>query len=235
MATELVELKATARTGVGKGAARKARREGKIPGVIYGDGKPPAPISIDGHELSIQVQKGHFTSTVVEIDVGGKKEKVIPRDVQFDPVRDIPIHVDLLRISADGIIRAAVPVRFLNETRAPGLKRGGVLNIVRHDIEVFCPYDQMPAAFEVDLTDLDIGAAIHISDITMPENVKPTIHDRDFTVATIAGAVKEPVEEEAEDAEAEAEGEDGEAKEGAEGEGDGDGKDAGDGDKGDKS
>lgn len=213
MAFELVELKATARERVGKGAARKARRNGQIPAVIYGDNKPPTPISLDQHALTQQVLKGHFTSTVLEINIEGKKEKVIPRDLQVHPVRDTPVHVDLLRISADGIIRAAVPVRFLNEGRSPGLKRGGVLNIVRHDIEVFCPYDKMPPYFEVDLEGLEIGAAIHVSDLTLPEGVQPTIQDRDFTVATIAGAVKQEVEE-TEDAAGEAAAEDGDKAEG---------------------
>lgn len=228
MANELVELKATARDRVGKGAARKARREGKIPAVIYGDSKPPAPITLDKHEVTIHVQKGHFTSTVVEVSIGDKKEKVIPRDVQFDPVRDTPVHIDLLRIGADGIIRAAVPVKFINETRSPGLKRGGVLNIVRHDIEVFCPYDRMPQFFEIDLDGLEIGATIHVSELTMPESVSPVIQDRDFTVATIAGAIKQEAEDTAEDGEA-AEGEaDGESKDAK------DGDDAGDGDKKDE-
>lgn len=222
MAFELVELKAAARDRVGKGAARQARRDGRSPAVIYGDNKPPTPISLDHNELLKQVQKGHFTSTVVEIELGGNKEKVIPRDVQLDPVRDTLVHVDLLRISADGIIRAEVPVKFINDQRSPGLKRGGVLNIVRHDIEVFCPYDRMPPFFQVDLEGLDIGAAIHFSDLALPEGVTPVIQDRDFTVATIAGAIKEEVEEdtaeaaaegeEVEEGEESAEGEDGEDK-----------------------
>lgn len=222
MAFELVELKATARERSGKGAARQARREGQTPAVVYGDNKPPAPITVDRHELMIQVQKGHFTSTVVEINVGGKKEKVIPRDVQFDPVRDTPIHVDFLRISADGIIRAAVPVRFLNETKSPGLKRGGVLNIVRHDIEVYCPYDQMPKAFEIDLEGMEIGATIHSSDIKLPDSATLVIQDRDFTVATIVGAVKaEAAEDEAEDAAEGEEAAEGEGQDGEEGSEDG--------------
>ena len=114
MAFELIELKATARERVGKGAARQARRDGQIPAVIYGDSKPPTPVSLDHHQLAQIVKKGHFTSTVVEISLGDKKEKVIPRDVQVHPVRDTLVHVDLLRIGADGVIRAAIPVRFLN-------------------------------------------------------------------------------------------------------------------------
>lgn len=216
MAFELIELKAAARERVGKGAARQARRDGQIPAVIYGDNKPPTPISLDRHELEQQVKKGHFTSTVVEVNLDGDKVKVIPRDVQVHPVRDTLVHVDLLRISADGIIRAAVPVHFLNESKSPGLKRGGVLNVVRHDIEVFCPYDRMPSSFDIDLQGLEIGATIHVSSLSFPDGVKPVISDRDFTVATIQGAVKQEAEETSADDEAEAEGA---TKEKAEGDG----------------
>lgn len=214
MAFELIELKATARERVGKGAARQARRDGQIPAVIYGDSKPPTPISLDHHQLAQLVKKGHFTSTVVEVNLDSKKEKVIPRDVQVHPVRDTLVHIDLLRIGADGVIRAAIPVRFLNEATSPGLKRGGVLNVVRHDIEVLCPYDRMPPAFDVDLDGLEIGTTIHMSSITLPDGIKPVISDRDFTVATIQGAVKQEVEETPAEDEA-AEGDDKEKAEGA--------------------
>lgn len=206
MAQHPVELKATARPRAGKGAARQARREGKVPAVIYGDGQPPETISLDYNELWKQVLKGHFTSTVFEIEVEGEadKRRVIPRDLQVDPIKDQPIHVDFLRIGKDALIRVEVPVRFINDALSPGLKRGGVLNIVRHDIEVSCPYDKIPAYFEVDLAGLEIGRSIHISSIALPEGVEPTIKDRDFTVATIAGAVKQ--EEETPAAAAAAEG-----------------------------
>jgi large subunit ribosomal protein L25 len=194
MAQHSVELKATARPRAGKGAARQARREGKVPAVIYGDGQPPETISLDYNELWKQVLKGHFTSTVFEVEVEGKTHRVIPRDLQVDPIKDQPIHVDFLRIGKDALIRVEVPVRFINDTLSPGLKRGGVLNIVRHDIEVSCPYDKIPAYFEVDLAGLEIGRSIHISSIAMPEGVEATIKDRDFTVATIAGAVKQEEE-----------------------------------------
>jgi large subunit ribosomal protein L25 len=206
MAQTSTELKATARPRAGKGAARQARREGKVPAVIYGDGQPPETIALDYNELWKQVLKGHFTSTVFEVDVEGKKNRVIPRDLQVDPVKDQPIHVDFLRIGKDGRIRVEVPVRFVNEALSPGLKRGGVLNIVRHDIEVTCPYDKIPAYFDVDLTGLEIGRSVHISSIKLPEGVAPTIKDRDFTVATIAGAVKQEEEEVAAAAAATAEG-----------------------------
>ena len=189
------ELKATARKRSGKGASRQARREGKVPAVIYGDGQPPETIALDYDELWKQVLKGHFTSTVFEINVEGTKKHVIPRDLQVDPIKDKPIHVDFLRIGKQGLIRVQVPVRFINEGQSPGLKRGGVLNIVRHEIEVTCPYDKIPAHFEIDLTGLEIGRSIHISAVSLPDGVTPTIKGRDFTIATIAGRVKQEEEE----------------------------------------
>jgi large subunit ribosomal protein L25 len=191
MAQQPIELKATARPRAGKGAARQARREGKVPAVIYGNGETPETIVLDYNDLWKQVLKGHFTSTVLDIDVEGKKSRVIPRDLQVDPVKDVPIHVDLLRIGKDGRIRVEVPVRFINDQLSPGLKRGGVLNIVRHDIEVVCPWDHIPQYFEIDLTGLEIGRSIHISSVTLPKDAELTIKGRDFTIATIAGAVKE--------------------------------------------
>jgi len=194
MAQQSSELKATARPRAGKGAARQARREGKVPAVIYGDGKAPELVVLDYSDLWKQVIKGHFTSTVFEVEIDGKKHRVLPREVQVDPVKDLPIHVDFMRIGKDGRIRVEVAVRFINEALSPGLKRGGVLNIVRHDIEVTCPYDKIPLFFEVDLTGLEIGRSVHISAIKLPAGVEPTIKGRDFTIATIAGAVKQEEE-----------------------------------------
>lgn len=191
MANEIVEIPATARPRAGKGAARAARREGNVPAVIYGDAQAAENIAINGNELWKQVLKGHFTSSVFRIMVGDRKILVIPRDVQVDPVKDTPLHVDFLRIGKDGIISVAVPVRFVNHAQSPGLKRGGVLNIVRHEIEVFSPYDQIPTHFEIDLAGLDIGRSIHISAVPMPEGISPVISNRDFTIATVAGAKKE--------------------------------------------
>ncbi|WP_072396582.1 50S ribosomal protein L25/general stress protein Ctc [Hyphomicrobium sp. CS1GBMeth3] len=192
--TEIIEIKATARPRAGKGAARQARREGNVPAVIYGENEPAEIIAINGNDLWKQFIKGHFTSTVLDIAVGERKVRVIPRDIQVDPVKDHPIHVDFLRIGKDGIIRVAVPVRFTNHALSPGLKRGGVLNIVAHDIEVFCPYDRIPDHFEIDLEGLEIGRSIHVSSIALPDNVRPVIGNRDFTIATIAGAKKEDEE-----------------------------------------
>lgn len=190
----LVPLKATARPRAGKGAARQSRRDGNVPAVIYGDNKTPETIAIEYNALWKQVLKGHFTSTAFELDVDGKKHIVLARDVQLDPVRDTPLHVDFQRVGKDGIIRVAIPVRFVNEVASPGLKRGGVLNIVRHDFEVFTRYDQIPTHFEIDLTGLDIGKSIHVSSVSLPDGVSPVIK-RDFTIATIAGALKGDTEE----------------------------------------
>jgi large subunit ribosomal protein L25 len=188
--SELITLKATARPRAGKGAARQARREGNVPAVIYGDQKAPEPINLEYNELWKQVLKGRFTSTAIELDVEGKKHIVLARDVQVDPVRDTPLHVDFQRVGKDGIIRVSIPVRFIHEALSPGLKRGGVLNIVRHEVEVFCPYDKIPPFFEVSLDGLEIGRSIHVSALKLPDEVKPVIQNRDFTIATIAGALK---------------------------------------------
>ena len=184
---EAIELKAWARQGSGKGGARAVRREGRVPGILYGEKKDPQTIAVDYTAISRQLHTGHFQSTVFTLNVDGTKTRVIPRDVQLDPVRDFPIHVDFLRLSKDALVTVDVPVRFLNEAASPGLKRGGVLNIVRHEIQVRCPSDAIPDHFDVDLTGLEIGDAIHISAMTLPEGVRPTTTDRDFTVATIVG------------------------------------------------
>ena len=188
--SELIPLKATARPRAGKGAARQARREGHVPAVIYGDAKTAETISIDYNTLWKQVLKGHFTSTAFELDIEGKKQIVLARDLQLDPVKDIPLHVDFQRVGKDGITRVAIPMRFVNELLSPGLKRGGVLNIVRHEVEVYAPYNKIPQFFEVNLEGLEIGKSIHISAVKLPDGIKPVIKNRDFTIATIAGALK---------------------------------------------
>lgn len=204
---EAIELKAWARDRTGTGGARAVRREGRVPGIIYGGKDEPQNIALETKEVSKQIQTGHFQSTIFMLDMDGTKVRVIPRDVQLDPVRDFPVHVDFMRLAKDAQVTVDVPVHFLNEAASPGLKRGGVLNVVRHDIPVRCPADQIPESFEIDLTGLEIGDSIHISSVTLPEGVVPTITDRDFTIATIAGQKAE--EEPAEEAEG-AEGEEGE-------------------------
>ena len=182
------ELKATARSRVGKGAARTARREGLIPAVIYGDKKSPLPILLPYKEAFMRLHGGGFLTTLCTIDVDGEKHRVIPRDYQLDPVRDFLIHVDFLRVGAGTTLTVEIPVHFVNEEASPGLKRGGVLNVVRHEIELECPADAIPEAITIDLTGLEIGDGIHISDVTLPKGVTPTITDRDFTIATIASS-----------------------------------------------
>jgi large subunit ribosomal protein L25 len=188
---EAMELKAWARGRSGKGAARATRREGRIPGILYGDKQEPQPIAVEYRAINQQIHTGHFQSTIYLLDIEGTKTRVIPRAVQFDPVRDFPIHVDFMRLGKDAYVTVDVPVRFLNEAASPGLKRGGVLNIVRHEIPVRCPADRIPDHFEVDLTGLEIGDSVHISELKLPEGVRPTIADRDFTVATIVGRAAE--------------------------------------------
>lgn len=188
------EIKGSVRPRAGKGAARQSRRDGLVPAVIYGDGQAPTTLAIDLKELSLVISKGRFGATLFDIDLDGTKHRVIPRDVQLHPVKDIPVHVDFQRVGAKSRIRVAVPTRFINDAASPGLKRGGVLNVVRHVVEVTCPADSIPAEFVFDLTGLEIGRSIHISATHMPEGVRPTIVGRDFTVATIAGAVAEEAE-----------------------------------------
>jgi large subunit ribosomal protein L25 len=184
---EAMELKAWARPRSGKGGARSVRREGRIPGILYGGDEDPFPLAVDDKIIKLQLLTGHFQSTIYMLDVEGKKTRVIPRGVQLDPVRDFPIHVDFMRVAKDALVTVAVPVHFLNEAASPGIKRGGILNVVRHEIEVRCPVDAIPNHFEIDLTGLEIGDAVHISSMKLPEGVKPTITERDFTVATIVG------------------------------------------------
>jgi large subunit ribosomal protein L25 len=185
---ELIELKATVREGAGKSAARTLRAKKLVPGIVYGGGEDPTQVALEYRIVSQHYQTGSFLSTVYLLDLDGKKERVIPRDVQVDPVRDFPIHVDFLRITRTSRIDVEVPVQFLNEEASPGLKRGGVLNIVRHTIELSCPADAIPEKITVDLTGLEIGDSVHISAVTLPSGITPTITDRDFTIATIAGA-----------------------------------------------
>jgi large subunit ribosomal protein L25 len=186
MAQQISEIKASARPRSGKGGARSVRREGRVPGVVYGNGAAEN-VTLDHRELTILFGRGKFLSTVIDLNIDGTKYKVIPREIQLDPVKDLPLHVDFQRVGAGARIRVNVPVRFINETLSPGLKRGGVLNVVRHEVEVTCPADAIPDYFEFDLEGLEIGRSIHISATHMPEGVKPTIVNRDFTVATVAG------------------------------------------------
>ncbi|MFU0507094.1 50S ribosomal protein L25/general stress protein Ctc [Pseudaminobacter sp. NGMCC 1.201702] len=180
------ELKAEAREQVGKGSARSVRRNGKVPAVIYGDKQPPLAIALSYKDVYYKIHGGGFLTTIATIDVDGKKIQVLPKDYQLDPIRDFPMHVDFLRVGKNTEVNVNVPVRFLNEEKSPGIKRGGVLNIVRHEVEFHCPANAIPDFIEVDLTGTDIGDSIHISAVKLPRDVKPVIADRDFTIATVA-------------------------------------------------
>ena len=215
---EISIIAAQRRERAGKGPARAARRAGRVPGVIYGSKKDPSMVTLDPRELDRELQTGAFLATIYDVQIDQDKERVLPRDVQFDPVTDRAIHVDFLRVSAATSVTVQVPVNFLNEEESPGLKRGGLLNVVRHEIEMTCRADAIPAGIDIDLTGLDIGDSIHISMITLPDGVAPTITDRDFTVATIAAPTVVQEDEEAEEGDELEEGIEGEIEEGAEGE-----------------
>ncbi len=178
-------LKAQAREGVGKGAAREARRQGLVPGVIYGDKKPPVTVSVAFKDALKFIYAGGFKSHILELDVDGTKHRVIPRDYQLDVVKDTPLHIDFLRVGANTSLHVEVHVNFINEEKSPGLKRGGTLNVVRHTVEVIAPANAIPEEITVDLTGYDIGDSIHISAVTLPKGVKAAITDRDFTIATV--------------------------------------------------
>jgi large subunit ribosomal protein L25 len=194
------------RERTGKGGARQARRDGWVPGVLYGGDKGPVAIRLRYTEVMKAFSAGRMRSHLAKIDVPGQDflQPVLARQVQLDPVKDVPIHVDMMRVDESTRIDVAVPVRFLNEDKSPGIKRGGVLNIVRHDVEVYAPATAIPEYLEADCEGLDIGDAIKISAIRLPQGVTPVIADRDFTVATIAAPSAYRSEEE-EKAEAEAE------------------------------
>jgi large subunit ribosomal protein L25 len=178
------ELKATSRPRAGKGAARAERRAGRVPGVIYGDSKPPLAISLDHADLRQRIYAGRFLTTIHEIEVEGQKHRVIPRDFQLDPLRDAPIHVDFMRLGEGATIRVSIPVHIVNAETSPGVKRGGTVNIVTHTILVRTPADRIPSAIDVDVSNLDLAHSLHLSDITLPEGVK-AVAGRDQTLVTI--------------------------------------------------
>ncbi|MCO4315813.1 50S ribosomal protein L25/general stress protein Ctc [Phyllobacterium sp. 21LDTY02-6] len=210
--SEAYELKAEARERVGKGSARDIRRNGKVPAVIYGDKQAPISITLDYKTLYYKIHGGGFKTTIANIVLDGKTIQALPKDYQLDPVSDKPLHVDFLRVSAKSVVNVHVPIHFINEELAPGIKRGGVLNIVRHDVELHVPANAIPDAIEIDLTGKVIGDSIHISSVPLPKGVTPVIQDRDFTIATIAAPAVLPAEEET--TEAAAEGDETEAKDG---------------------
>jgi large subunit ribosomal protein L25 len=184
MSDQLV-LSAETRDRGGKGASRDLRRNGRVPAVVYGGKEEPLMIHVEEKLLMKQLMTGHFMNSIVMIEVNGKQVRTLPKDVAFHPVKDRPIHADFLRISKDAKVTVAVPVVFINEEASPGLKRGGVLNIVRHELELVCDADKMPDDIQIDVTGYDVGDSIHISAVTLPKGSESAITDRDFTIATI--------------------------------------------------
>ncbi|CDN54849.1 50S ribosomal protein L25 [Neorhizobium galegae bv. officinalis bv. officinalis str. HAMBI 1141] len=190
------ELKAEARERVGKGSSRELRRNGFIPAVIYGDKQSPIAIALSTNEVTKRIHAGGFMTTVATIDVNGEKIQVLPKDYQLDPVRDFTMHVDFLRVSGNTEVSVEVPVHFVNEEKSPGIKIGGVLNIVRHEVELLCPANDIPEFLTLDLTGAKIGDSLHISAVKLPAGVRPVISDRDFTIATIVAPAAGVTEEE---------------------------------------
>lgn len=213
---------ASPRDGVGKGSARQARRDGQVPAVIYGNKEEPILLTLERRVLIKELDNPQFFIQLVDVEIAGAKHRVLPRDVQFHPVSDTPMHVDFLRFDPKRKIAANVPVVFEGEEECPGLKSGGVLNIVRYEVEVLCTADNIPPELILQLAGLDVGDSMHASAVTLPEGVEFVITDRDFTIATIAAPTIaiEPIEAESEEG-AEGEGADGEEADGADG-GDGD-------------
>ncbi len=222
MSDIVVSVEVRERTG--KGGAREARRQGLVPGVLYGGDRGPVAISLKQNELVKAISSGKLIANMIKIDHKGEKQSVLARDIQFHPVTDVPEHIDFYRVDEDSVVQIEVAVHFINEEKSPGLKKGGALNVVRHEIEVSCPAGQIPNEIVVDLDGLDIGESVHISSVKLPDNVTPVIDDRDFTIATLQAprAMVEETEEPEEPADPEVinQKDDGEEAEASEGEGD---------------
>jgi large subunit ribosomal protein L25 len=179
------QLAAVTRSGIGKGAARSVRREGRVPAVIYGGGVKPEPISVDYKDVNKLIYSGHFLTSIFELEVDGRKERVLPRDYQLDVVTDRPVHVDFLRLAPGSRVRIGVPVHVINREASPGLKKGGAVNIVLHAVEVMAPADAIPESITIDLTGLDFHDSVHVSAVNLPEGCRPVSSKSDQTVVTI--------------------------------------------------
>jgi large subunit ribosomal protein L25 len=188
---EVISIAAEARARAGKGTARATRLKQRVPAVIYGGKQEPVMISLDLKELLKEYTKGGFTNRLVDITLDGAKHRVLPRDLQVHPVTDRPIHVDFMRVSPESRVRIFVPVHFTESELSPGIKKGGVLNVVRHEIEFYCSPDSIPEGITISLAGQEIATSIHISQVKLPDGVRPVIGNRDFTVATIAAPSKE--------------------------------------------
>lgn len=214
--SDALTLPAEARERAGKGASRALRREGRVPAVIYGGKEQATTIHVEEKELVKQLMTGHFMNSIVEIDLSGKTIKTLPKDVSLHPVTDRPVHADFLRLAKGAKVEVSVPVVFVNEDASPGLKKGGVLNVVRHELELVCEADRIPGEIEIDVTGKEVGDSVHISELTLPEGSESAITDRDFTIATLVApsALKKSEEESAEGEEEAVEGEVGTEAEG---------------------
>ncbi|MSP94375.1 MAG: 50S ribosomal protein L25/general stress protein Ctc [Alphaproteobacteria bacterium] len=183
---QMLDFAAEPRTLTGKGPAHQLRLKGRIPGIVYGGKDAPVQVQVDERNFGKLYNTGSLLQTLMMLDIGGKKTRVLPRAVQLDPVTDRPVHVDFMRLEVGARIRIAIPARFKGLENSPGIKRGGVLNIVRHEIDVYCSADNIPEYLESDVSELDIGDSLHISHFHLPEGVTPVIRGRDFTVASLA-------------------------------------------------
>ncbi len=206
--SDALTLPAETRERAGKGASRALRREGRVPAVIYGGKEEPTMIHVEAKELIRQLGTGHFMNSIVEITIDGKSVKTLPKDVALHPVTDRPEHADFLRLAKGAKVEVSVPVIFSNEEASPGLKKGGVLNVVRHDVDLVCEADKIPNEIEIDVTGKEVGDSIHISEVKLPEGTESAITDRDYTIATLVApsALKktESEEEEGEEVDADA-------------------------------
>ncbi|MEO0461810.1 MAG: 50S ribosomal protein L25/general stress protein Ctc [Pseudomonadota bacterium] len=198
--SDALTLPAERRERAGKGASRALRREGRTPAVIYGGKEEPTPIHVEEKELVKQLMTGQFMNSILQVELDGETIRTIPKDVALHPVTDRPTHADFLRLSKDSKIEVSVPVHFTNEEESPGLKKGGVLNVVRHELELVCESDKIPDEIEVNVAGKDVGDSIHISEVTLPTGSVSAITDRDFTIATLVApsALKKSEEEETE-------------------------------------
>ena len=216
--SDALTLPAEARERAGKGASRALRREGRVPAVIYGGKENPTTIHLEEKALVKQLMTGHFMNSIVEITLDGKTIKTLPKDVSLHPVTDRPEHVDFLRLAKGAKVEVSVPVVFINEDTSPGLKKGGVLNVVRHELELVCDADRIPAEIEISVEGKEVGDSVHISELTLPEGSASAITDRDFTIATLVApsALKKSEEESAEGEDEAVEGEEAVEAEGGE-------------------
>jgi large subunit ribosomal protein L25 len=209
--SDILTLSAVKRDRAGKGSARAARRDGKIPAVIYGDRKEPLSVTLDANQFRKLISQSSIFSQLLNVKVDGEDNSVLTRDIQLHPVTDTPLHADFLRISKGAKVTVMVAVQFINEELSPGLKTGGILNVVRHEIELSCPAASIPDNIIIDLDGTNVGDSIHISAVSLPDEVEPTISDRDFTIATIAAPAAEEIDVHEIDEDEDIEGQEGES------------------------